>query len=87
VAQLLSHGETDTRLWMTTRWIEGVSAARRAAELRKLHDWSGLRELARAIASSYSSMHLQDVAHGDVHPDNVMVNGDGALCHCRSRHC
>ena len=79
VVQLLAHGESDDRLWMTTRWIEGVSAARRAAELRELRDWHGLKELAQCIAASYSALHRQGIAHGDVHPDNVIVGGDGAI--------
>jgi len=79
VVQLLAHGESDDRLWMATRWIEGVSAARRAAELRELRDWSGLKDLAQGIAASYSALHRQGVAHGDVHPDNVIVSGDGAI--------
>ena len=63
-------------------WIESTDAARAAAERRRLPgDQRGgaLLELSRSILHAYVALHARGVVHGDVHPNNVLVDSGGGV--------
>jgi eukaryotic-like serine/threonine-protein kinase len=79
--RLLRTGEAEGRRWLALEWCPGVDAAAAAGELRRCGP-SGRRALlalCRAIGSAYVRLHARGVLHGDVHPRNVLVAGDGTV--------
>jgi serine/threonine-protein kinase len=77
---LLDHGEREGCCYVVTEWCRGVTAARAAGRLRALHGKASRRRLLSLcceIAETYARLHEQQVIHGHVHPDNVIV-GEGA---------
>lgn len=80
--RLLELGEHDERPYLAVSWCAGVDVHRAAAEARALGGDGGRDELlalGEAILSAYAHLHEQDVLHGDVHPRNVVVDGDGSV--------
>jgi serine/threonine-protein kinase len=78
--KLLGAGELDGRSYLELEYIAGVDAATVAAERRqdKTPDARrALLELAREIAATYAALHALGIAHGDVHPRNILVQRDG----------
>jgi serine/threonine-protein kinase len=79
---LLELGVHDERPFLATSWCAGVDAYEAAADARRLseHDESALLfELAERLIAAYAHLHAQGVVHGDVHPRNVLVDGDGKV--------
>ncbi|MEM1206576.1 MAG: lanthionine synthetase LanC family protein [Acidobacteriota bacterium] len=76
---LLDRGEAEGRPYLLLEWVPGVGADVAAAELRRLGDRRGLLRLCRAVVAAYVLLHRRGWIHGDVHPRNVMVLGDGAV--------
>ncbi len=67
------------RHYIAMAWRPGVDAAAAAGALRIACDSDGatrLRRLCGAILSAYSRLHQQDVIHADIHPRNILVDGD-----------
>jgi serine/threonine protein kinase len=63
-------------------WIESADAARAAAERRRLpadERAGALLELSRSILRAYVALHERGVVHGDVHPNNVLVDSGGGV--------
>ena len=78
--RLLATGDFDGRRWLATGWCPGIDAASAAAELRRGEpDRIGLLALCRAILAAYAGLHERGVIHGDVHPRNILVAGDGRV--------
>lgn len=83
--RLLATGDFDGRRWLATDWCPGIDAASAAAELRRGEiypggqDSTGLLALCRAILAAYAGLHERGVIHGDVHPRNLLVAGDGRV--------
>ena len=77
--RLLASGEIDGRRYLAIEWLAGVDAVTAAEELRRAGDRPGLLALCRAIAHAYAGLHERGVIHGDVHPRNVLVAGDGGV--------
>jgi hypothetical protein len=83
--RLLATGDFDGRRWLATGWCPGIDAASAAAELRRGEiypggqDRTGLLALCRAILAAYAGLHERGVIHGDVHPRNILVAGDGRV--------
>ena len=75
--RLLDHGELDGRPLLAMSWCDGVDVFEAAAEARALGE--GAAELAVNVIAAYAHLHAQGVLHGDVHPRNVLVDGDGAV--------
>jgi hypothetical protein len=67
------------RRYVATTWRPGVDVAAAAGTLRVAGDSDSttrLRKLCGAILSAYARLHAQDVVHADIHPRNVLVDGD-----------
>ena len=80
--RLLEVGEADGRAYLAVTWHPGSDAETAAAELRRLPAVDGreqMLELVGLICSAYAALHGQGVLHGDIHPSNVLVAGDGAV--------
>jgi eukaryotic-like serine/threonine-protein kinase len=58
-------------------WCEGVDAERAAAEVRG--DRPALLALLGSILGAYAALHGKGVVHGDVHPQNVLVDASGRV--------
>jgi serine/threonine-protein kinase len=66
--RLLEQGEHDGRPYLVLEWCEGATSWRWAARRGDLMDG------VCAIAAAYAAVHHRGVAHGDVHPRNVLVD-------------
>ncbi|MEA2604664.1 MAG: eukaryotic-like serine/threonine-protein kinase [Acidobacteriota bacterium] len=77
--RLLASGEIDGRRYLAIEWFPGVDAETAADELRRAGDREVLLALCRAVVRAYASLHERGVIHGDVHPRNVLVAGDGSV--------
>jgi eukaryotic-like serine/threonine-protein kinase len=79
--RLLATGEADGRRWLALEWCPGVDAETAARELRRRGRSARrvLSTLCREICAAYDRLHARGVLHGDVHPRNVLVAGDGAV--------
>ena len=76
---LLEAGLYEDRPYLLMEWCHGVNASQAAAELRRQDDAAGILSLCVKIADSYTSLHARGVVHGDIHPRNILVSGDGAV--------
>lgn len=79
---LIELGEADGRTYLVVSWHPGADAESAAAELRRLPPTDGrerLLELGDRIVAAYADIHRRGVLHGDVHPSNVLVAGDGSV--------
>ncbi len=80
--RLIEIGEADGRTYLVVSWHPGADAESAAAELRRLPPADGrerLLELGERIIAAYADIHGRGVLHGDVHPSNVLVAGDGSV--------
>ena len=80
--RLIELGEADGRTYLVVSWHPGADAESAAAELRRLPPADGrerLLELGDRIVAAYADIHRRGVLHGDVHPSNVLVAGDGSV--------
>jgi serine/threonine-protein kinase len=78
--KLLEQGEVGNRLYLEMEFVPGVDVATAAAEWRDRGDVEGRRVLlsmVQRMARAYAALHEQGVLHGDVHPSNVLMTGDG----------
>lgn len=71
---LVDSGEVDGRVYLATRWVDGIDLARAAQALRSRSDQDGLLELVARVFDVYAQLHGLSVVHGDVHPRNVLVS-------------
>lgn len=68
-----------TRRALVMEWCEGVPVTRAADERRQLPTPEAHRQvhaLLIAVLQEYASLHQHGVLHGDVNPDNVVVDAD-----------
>ncbi len=83
--RLLATGDFEGRRWLAAGWCPGIDAASAAAELRRGEVYPGgqgrigLLALCRTILAAYAGLHERGVIHGDVHPRNILVAGDGRV--------
>lgn len=78
--RLLEVGESAGRPFVALEWRMGVDLLQAASELRGLPEQlrqSRLQHLAQSVLDAYAHLHSQGVLHGDVHPRNVLVSGNG----------
>jgi len=82
VPAVIDHGVVDNQAYIATEWIAGVPVDRAADAIRHQSSASQdaqLLALCVNLAEIYWGFHQQGVLHGDVHPRNVLVSGDGSI--------
>jgi serine/threonine protein kinase len=80
--RVIDLGEADGLAFLALSWHPGSDAETAAAELRRLPAGDGrerLLELGERILDAYARVHGRGVLHGDVHPNNVLVDARGAV--------
>ncbi|MGZ8437857.1 MAG: lanthionine synthetase LanC family protein, partial [Candidatus Limnocylindrales bacterium] len=80
--RVIDLGETDGSAYLAVSWQPGSDVETAAAELRRLPPAEGrerLLELGERILGAYAHVHGRGVLHGDVHPNNVLVDADGSV--------
>src|SRR5262249_5905735 len=81
VPRLAAAGCWQGRSFVAAEWWHGVDVAKAASELRE--GGAGLRlqllALCRSVVEAYAGVHARGVLHGDVHPHNILVNGEGEV--------
>ncbi len=80
--RLLSEGEIEGRPFLAISWCSGVDVYEAASEARRLGGREGravLLALAEGVIGAYAHLHAQEVLHGDVHPRNVLLSGEGEV--------
>jgi hypothetical protein len=77
--RLVATGSENERRYVATEWRAGVPLLTAASELRQAGGPAAVLSLVVAVLDSYESLHKCGVLHGDVHPHNVLVDGDGAV--------
>ncbi|KQX69456.1 lanthionine synthetase LanC family protein [Streptomyces sp. Root1310] len=66
-----------TRTTLVMEWCPGVPITQTAEEQRNRRSGRPkLRALLISLLSTYASLHGRGVLHGDIHPHNVIVDGD-----------
>ncbi len=79
---LVATGEHEERTYLAMSWCEGVSADAAANELQEDPSPSSRAELLKlctAILDTYARLHARGVIHGDIHPNNILVDGNGTV--------
>jgi serine/threonine-protein kinase len=77
--RFLARGVAEERPFIASEWVTGVDANVAAVEARR-RGRAGLQDLlsiVQRIADVYARLHAQGVIHGDIHPGNVIVDGNG----------
>jgi serine/threonine protein kinase len=80
--RLLANGLQNDQPYIVTEWCSGSDPQAVASELRAMANAEGrmsLLRLAVVIADAYATLHAAGVAHGDVHPRNVIVGRAGCV--------
>lgn len=68
------------RPYLALRWLNGENVEALSRRLRRAGGRTGpLLDLAARIAEAYAGLHARGVAHGDVHPGNVLVEPSGRM--------
>jgi eukaryotic-like serine/threonine-protein kinase len=76
---LYDAGTCHGRRYVAMAWGRGLDLAATAAALRTAGDYdhtTRLRRLCEAVLYAYARLHEQGVVHADIHPRNVLVEGD-----------
>ena len=77
---VLAAGEFEKRTYLVMSWCEGLPADAAAAELRPgaaLHSRAALLALCERILRAYAGLHHQGILHGDIHPNNILIDSTG----------
>lgn len=80
---LLADGFLDDLPYLATAWCEGGAVSHVAAEMRQLYDLQESRrrllELCCRVVEAFAALHDRGVLHGDVSPNNILINAQGAV--------
>jgi tRNA A-37 threonylcarbamoyl transferase component Bud32 len=79
VAEPLANVVFSDRSFFLSRWVEGERLDRALARALDLGDEDGLLKLCRAAAELAASFHASDHAHGDLKPQNIIIDTSGRL--------
>ena len=80
--RLVECAEHDGRPVLATAWCRGddiLTASRRISLERGVDAMDALVGLTGAVLKAYAGVHARRIVHGDVHPNNILVDGDGAI--------
>ena len=80
--ELYIYTSSETGVWVDVvlgDWIEGMTLHETAAEAVRTRDTERLRSLAEAFDALAAGMVADDCAHGDLKPENIIVDPAGKL--------
>jgi len=79
--RLLAHGKHRRRAFLALSWCAGVPPELAFGELRAgaSADRRRLLSLAGRVLGAYAGLHAQGVVHGDVQPDNLLIDAHGRV--------
>lgn len=78
--RLLKRGRVDGQGYLLMEWCSGIPADLAASEWRQSGGSSSrlrLLEIAIRVVRTFARLHHRGVLHGDVHPRNILIDGDG----------
>jgi eukaryotic-like serine/threonine-protein kinase len=76
---VLATGVENDDHYLLLSWCDGSDCAGTAARFRASADYPALLGLSLAILESYAHLHAQNVIHSDVHPRNILVDGNNSI--------
>ena len=79
---LLGAGSLDGQPYLLLDWCAGRLVTAASPALRREGSAAGrmaLLDLCCKVVEAYAHLHAQQVTHGDVHPGNILVDGDGVV--------
>jgi serine/threonine-protein kinase len=82
VPRLVELGDRDGLPYLAIEWQSGTHPTRAAAEFRPADNARSRRallDMCIRIAGAYARLHERQVAHGDVHDQNVLIGRDGRV--------
>jgi serine/threonine-protein kinase len=72
--------EAGERCFLALAHVPGVDVARAAEDLRQLPDpRAALLALCVSVLDTYARLHERGLVHGDIHPGNILVDGNGQV--------
>jgi superfamily I DNA and/or RNA helicase len=74
VAEVLDSGLSRRSLLVVQRWVEGVALAE---WLKQPQERDARLRVARSLTSTLAQMHDFEWPHGDIKPDNIVINSNG----------
>lgn len=80
--RMLEHGLHRERPYVAMQWCPGAQVEALAREYREYgsgRDGRKLLDLCVAILDAYGKLHQVGIIHGDVHPNNVLVDETGTV--------
>ena len=77
--RVIGDGSIDDRAYLAVEWLEGADVARTGQALLARGEADRAFGLAGRLLDAYAAIHAQGVLHGDVHPRNAFVLGDGSV--------
>lgn len=74
VAQVAAFGLSQVGPFVVTRWADGEALSSGTPS-----DTAGILHLAESLVATVEGLHARNISHGDLHPDNVLVDDAGVV--------
>lgn len=71
-------GEIDGRFYVAQTYVEGVTLAAKLAKTGPIY-LEDARPLVRNILEPLAALHARRIAHGDLRPENILIDEDGGV--------
>jgi len=76
IPKVLDFGLSRGSLLLVLEWVAGATLD---AWLKESRDLAQRLRIARLLTDTLQRLHVLEIAHGDVHPRNIIVNVDGSV--------
>ena len=80
--QFIEQGNENGDMFLVTEWCDGINCGQEAMKYRNSNYRNNLTQLLNlsvSILKAYNHLHKQNVLHGDVNADNILVSPSGAI--------
>ena len=78
----IEQGTEKGTMFLVTEWCDGISCAQEAIKYRNSNYRNNLLQLLNlsvSILRAYHHLHKQNVLHGDVNPENILISRSGEV--------